>query len=99
MRVGLLAASAPKRNAVGNALSEKAAFFQERGADVRIFLQAGMPAAYGGQFDPRSADPRMWSFLSSADLVIAEYAQYYPLLHVLPLLAGGKPRLVVDYHG
>src|SRR5204863_357606 len=33
------------------------------------------------------------------DLVVAEYGQFYPLLNLLPLLAGGRPRLLVDYHG
>src|SRR5205807_2458231 len=40
-----------------------------------------------------------WDFLAGSDLVIADFAQAYDLLHFLPLLAGGKPRLVLEYHG
>jgi glycosyltransferase involved in cell wall biosynthesis len=40
-----------------------------------------------------------WQFLSSADLILVEYGQYYRLLELLPLLAGGKPRILFDYHG
>jgi glycosyltransferase involved in cell wall biosynthesis len=40
-----------------------------------------------------------WDFLSSADLVVVEYAQHYALPGLLPLLARGKPRILFDYHG
>ena len=38
-------------------------------------------------------------FLSSADLVVVEYGQYYDLLEWLPLLGHGKGRVLLDYHG
>ena len=35
MRVAVLAHRAPQRNAIGNLVAEKTAFFVERGAEVR----------------------------------------------------------------
>src|SRR5262249_54770570 len=40
-----------------------------------------------------------WAFLTSADLVVAEFGHAYPLLGLLPLIGEGKPRIVIDYHG
>ena len=41
MRVALISFNGQARNAIGNHLAEKLAFFLERGADVRVFLQEG----------------------------------------------------------
>src|SRR5687767_7975027 len=79
MRVALLTCNAQTRNAIGNQVAEKLAFFLERGAEVRVFLESALRV--------------------HADLGIADYAQCYDRLHCLPLLAGRKPRLVLDYHG
>src|SRR5205807_1086657 len=82
----------------------KVRFFRERGAEVRVFLESDRlvhPDVAGHFTLLRNSEPAKepWRFLSSCDLVIAEYGQHYALLDLLPLLAGGKPRIVVDYHG
>lgn len=104
MRVGLISHSGRVRDAIGNQLAEKFAFFQESGADVRVFLQtlAGLhPQLVGHAAEVAQVEARgpVWDFLTSADLVVLDYSQFYNLLDYLPLLAGGRPRLVIDYHG
>lgn len=104
MRVALLSATASANDAIGNQLAEKVAFFSDRGADVRVFVESDRrlhPAVR--PFRQVIAPPKPGSacpeFLSSADLLIADYSQLYALLDWLPLLAGGRPRIVFDYHG
>jgi hypothetical protein len=104
MRVGLISCNGRARDAIGNHLAEKVGFFIDGGADVRVFLEAAdrlHPALrrYVEVVDKVQASGPAWEFLESADLVIADLAQAYDLLHFLPLLAGGKPRLVLEYHG
>ncbi|MCS7044916.1 MAG: glycosyltransferase [Gemmataceae bacterium] len=104
MRVALLGWNAPARNAIGQQLADKAAFFHERGAALRIFLQDIThlhPALTPFTERLPAATDRgpQWEYLSQADLVIADYAQWHELLHFLPLLANERPRLVLDYHG
>jgi glycosyltransferase involved in cell wall biosynthesis len=104
MRVALLSYNAQAQDAVGNQLAEKAAFFLERGAEVRVFVQAAdrlHPELRGHAQELRRAEPSgaAWEYLATADLVIAIYSQYYELLQLLPLLAGGKPRILLHYHG
>ena len=83
MRVALLAYSAPAGDAIGNQLAEKLAFFLERGADVRVFLESDYrlnPALVdrGSKIEDRRSkianrglriDDReeTWNFLASAD--------------------------------
>lgn len=104
MRVALLSANAQAHNAIGNQVAEKAAFFHERGAQVRVFLQdtdrlhADLRAFAEPAGNVAARGP-VWEYLFQAELVIADYAQYHELLHFLPLLVGHKPRLVFDYHG
>lgn len=104
MRVGLVSPNAQKRNAIGNYLAHKLAFFLERGAEVRLFVQSaqrlhrelrGYTEVVAG---PESAQEAL-AFLADADLIFFEYSQAFDLLQLLPLLVGGKPRLVLDYHG
>jgi glycosyltransferase involved in cell wall biosynthesis len=104
MRVGLISLSGQARDAIGNHLAEKLAFFSDRGAEVRVFLQTAdrlhpALASAATVVDKAQAQGPVSEFLRTADLVIADLAQAYELLHFLPLLAGGKPRLVVEYHG
>ncbi len=104
MRAALLSANAQARNAIGNNVAEKLAFFLDRGADVRVFLQTAdrLHPALAEHVDLVSSVTNsgpVWDFLAGADLVIADYAQYHDLLHFLPLLAGKKPRLLLEYHG
>src|SRR5262249_34843780 len=50
------------------------------------------------RFAPPEPRGPHWRFLTSADLIVVEYSQYFPLLDLLPLLAGGRPRILFDYH-
>lgn len=104
MRVALLNAHASARDAVGNHIAEKAAFFADRGADVRVFVLSDErlhPAVRPFCQLLSDAQPSgdAWSFACHADLVIADFSQYHPLLDWLPLLGEHRPRLLVDYHG
>jgi O-antigen biosynthesis protein len=104
MRVALLSHSAQSGDAIGRQLAEKVAFFLDRGADARLFvetdrrLHAGL-RPYTFRYAPPKPRGPHWRFLTSVDLVIVEYGQHYGLLDLLPLLAGGKPRVLFDYHG
>jgi glycosyltransferase involved in cell wall biosynthesis len=104
MRVALLSCNAQAGDAIGNQVAEKLAFFRDRAADVRVFVESDHrlhPAVRPWCWVVRGAEPRgeAWRFLRGADLVVAEFGQYYGLLGLLPLLAGGKPRVLLDYHG
>src|SRR5262249_25308711 len=111
MRVAFLSCSAPAGDAIGNQLAEKTAFFLEHGADVRVFLESDCrlhPALRDLSFSAReiqrartdeSQEDENWRFLATADLIFVDYSQYYESLDWLPLLAGGKARIVFDYHG
>jgi glycosyltransferase involved in cell wall biosynthesis len=104
MRVVLLSHNANVGDAIGNNVAEKVAFFRERAADVRVFVESARglhPDVAPFCEVVQSAEPggECWRYLRSADLVCAEFGQYYPLLALLPLLAGGKQRVILDYHG
>src|SRR5260370_16674986 len=104
MRVALLSYNALAGDAIGNQVAERLAFFLERGADVRVFIESDRrlhPAIRPHSQALNRPEPvgPAWEFLASADLVVAEYGQYYQTLSLLPLLTGGKPRIVLDYHG
>lgn len=104
MRVVLLSASAPAGDAIGRQLADKAAFFVARGAALRVLVLSAHrlhPAVQPVCQVLPDPQPRgdAWNFTRVADLVIADYSQYYPLLNWLPLLAGHRPRVVLDYHG
>lgn len=104
MRVALLTFNAQAADAIGNQVAEKLAFFLARGADVRVFLESDRrlhPAVrpHARIVEPTDLPEDAWAFLSSADLVIAEFGQSYGLLNLLPVLAENKPRILLDYHG
>jgi len=104
MRVALLSFNARAGDAIGNIVAEKLLFFLERGADVRVLLESTAHLHPTLQpFARQASNSRLtdedWQFLSSADLVLVEYGQYYRLLDLLPILASGKPRILFDYHG
>jgi O-antigen biosynthesis protein len=104
VRVAILTESARAGDAIGNQVAEKLAFFVERGADVRVVLQSDQalhPAVRAHAHETAGANPAgtAWQFVTSADLVVVEYSQHYALLDWLPVLAGGKPRILFDYHG
>lgn len=104
MRVALLTASVRPGDAIGGQVAEKLAFFVDSGADTRVITESADGAANAVSphcltADPRTLDGPAWEFVSSADLVVAEFGHWYPLLGWLPALAGGKARVVIDYHG
>ncbi len=104
MRVAIVTANARAGDAIGNQVAEKLAFFRDRGADARVFAECRRflhPAVrpFCRTIHPQQPEGKAWQFLASADLIVVEYGHAYPLLNLLPLLAGGKPRVVLDYHG
>src|SRR5438128_2445538 len=98
MRVALLSQNARAGDAIGNLLADKLTFFLDRGADVRVFIEDAGRVHPAVQAHGYCLEADM-QFLSSADLLAVEYGQHYRLLELLPLLAGGKPRILFDYHG
>jgi glycosyltransferase involved in cell wall biosynthesis len=104
MRVALLSYNAQAGDAIGNLVAEKLLFFLERGADVRAFVESDKrlhPAVRPHCQRLERVEPAgsVWEFLTSADLLIVEYGQFYRALTLLPLLVGGRPRILFDYHG
>ena len=104
MRAALLSPGARSGDALGQQLADKVAFFTDHGADVRVFVESTQrlhPAVrpFVHTIDEPLFRGNAWQFLSSADLVVADYCQHYALLDLLPLLAEGKPRVILDYHG
>ncbi|HEV3120221.1 MAG TPA: glycosyltransferase family 4 protein, partial [Gemmataceae bacterium] len=92
MRVALLTHNARAGDAIGNQVAEKVAFFRERAADVRVFLEDDQHLhpgvrAHSQRLPVPQPSGKAWEFISAADLVIVEYSQYYRLLELLPLLA------------
>ena len=98
MRVAILAASAPPRNAIGNLVAEKAEFFAERGAEVSVHLDSTRRLHPDLRKHLRPT-PMASVTLLDADLVFFEYSQTFPAIEWLPALAGGHPRVIVDYFG
>ncbi|MCS6852602.1 MAG: glycosyltransferase family 4 protein, partial [Gemmataceae bacterium] len=104
MRVALLSGSAPSGDAIGQQVANKAAFFLDRGAEVRVFVQddRGLHPVLRpltsvqptGRLD-RSA----WRYVLSCDLVVVEFSQHDRLIEEVPRLVGRKPRIIIDYHG
>src|SRR5262249_23068870 len=92
-------------DAIGNQLAEKVRYFVERGCEVRVYAASTehlhprvSPYCAKLQSDPWR-DHAERRYLRQSDLIIAEYGVYYDLLNLLPVLATGKPRIVIDYHG
>ncbi|HEV3204643.1 MAG TPA: glycosyltransferase, partial [Gemmataceae bacterium] len=74
------------------------------GAEVLVFTESAQklhPAVrtQSRSLNPIKPDEKSWQFLLSSDLIIVEYGQFFGLLDVLPLLAGGRPCIIFDYHG
>ncbi|MBL8798429.1 MAG: glycosyltransferase, partial [Planctomycetia bacterium] len=104
MRVALLGANALKGDALGQQLAEKVAFLTETGAEVRVFVEDDrrlhpVVRPFARQTSAETLDEESRAYLADADVIIADYSQFYSLLHLLPALAGGKARIVLDYHG
>jgi glycosyltransferase involved in cell wall biosynthesis len=103
MRVALVTSNAPAGNAIGNQVAEKLAFFLDRGAEVRVLLES-MDRMHPdvrphAQVMAPKPEGEGWDYLAGCDLACFEYGQYYPLLGLLPLLHGSRPRVLIDYHG
>src|SRR5262245_66554646 len=80
MRVSLLAPSAPVGDAVGRQLAEKVAFFLDRGADVRLFVESDARLhptlkPYTYRVEPRRASAFV-EFVATSDLLVVEYSRY-----------------------
>lgn len=104
MRVALLSANARAGDAIGNQIAEKLAFFLDRQADVRVYVESTErlhPAVrrHCRRLDVQRPADDDWAFLTSADLVVAEFGHAYSMLGLLPLIGDGKPRIMIDYHG
>ena len=104
MRVALLSHSASGGDAIGRQIADKVAYFVSRGADVRVFVSSDHRLnpdlrPYTTRFSPPRARGPHWQYLSSADLVFVEYSQHDSLFDLVPALAGGRPKIVFDYHG
>src|SRR5258708_9969073 len=96
MRVAILTYNARFGDAIGNQVAEKLAFFLERGADVRVFIESDRrlhPAIRPHSQTLNRPEPvgPAWEFLASADLVVAEYVQFYHTLTLFPLPTAVKP--------
>ncbi len=96
MRVAFLSANARSGDAIGNQLAAKVAFFRQRGADARVFLD-DESRLHPALAKVCAAFDEEW--LAAADLIFVEYGQHFPLLDRLPFLANGTARVVFDYHG
>jgi glycosyltransferase involved in cell wall biosynthesis len=105
VRIAFLSHNARAGDAIGNQIAEKVAFFRERGADLRVFIEddrhlhSGVRACSATLLPPHQAQGPAWDYLTSADLVFVEYSQYFALLDLLPPLARSRVRIVFDYHG
>jgi glycosyltransferase involved in cell wall biosynthesis len=104
MRVAIVAAAAPARNAIGNLITEKVDFFVDRGAEVKVLLESTRHLhprlqLHAIEIRPPALDGPVWEDLLACDLVFFEYTQGFALLGWLPLLAVQRPRLVVNYYG
>jgi glycosyltransferase involved in cell wall biosynthesis len=100
VRVALVSLNARVGDAIGNQVAEKYALFRDRGDEVRIFVESRdklqphlTTAAQVCTFPPQESHR---NFLTSADVVVFEFGQYYSLLELLPILPG---KIVIDYHG
>jgi glycosyltransferase involved in cell wall biosynthesis len=102
MRVALISHNARFGDAIGNLVADKLDLFLERGADVCVFLESmeGLHPRLSSHAQSMQAEPAgpAWDFLLDADLLCVEFGQWYQLLGLLPLLASGKPRILLDYH-
>src|SRR5260221_9773555 len=104
MRVALLTHNARTGDAVGNQVAAKAAFFRDRGADVRAFVESDreLQPALRPLLRPVSSDeplPALAAELAGYDLLCVEYSQYYRSLEVLPFLGRRRPKVYATYYG
>lgn len=107
MRVALLSRNCCRADAIGAQVVAKIAYFQQLGAEVRLYLsEAQSLRSEAAALKPViNNSHRIWQddnereYLLSCDLVIAEYGAAYDLMNLLPALSGNGPRIVIDYRG
>lgn len=101
MRVALLSRNIRAGDAIGQQVLAKLSYFQQRGAEVRLYLseRTSVAEAVVGTCKSIWNDEQQREYLLSADLVIAEFGAAYDLFYLIPALQGRGPRLVVEYHG
>lgn len=107
MRVALLSRNCCRADAIGAQVAAKIAYFQQLGAEVRLYLSEDQTLrAEAAALKPIvGTSHRIWQdesereYLLSCDLVVAEYGAAYDLMNLLPALSGQGPRIVVDYRG
>jgi glycosyltransferase involved in cell wall biosynthesis len=103
MRVGLLAHAARAGDAIGRQIAAKVAFFRERGDDVRVVVATdrGLDPVlrpFHERYSPQASDSIL-AWLRQSDLILVEYSQYSPVFDAIALVAGGRSKIIFDYHG
>src|SRR5260221_6631254 len=103
MRVTLISHNACSGEAIGNQSAGRCAFFRDRGAEIQLLVESDQRlhpevrafarVVSAGDLKPIADEVR------PCDLLIADYGRYYPLLELLPAVAGTGPRILLDYHG
>lgn len=107
MRVALFSRNARSADAIGQQMAAKLAYFQQLGAEVRVYLSEGqsLRPEVAAARPVISTASKIWrdtverEYLLSCDLVVAEYGAAYDLIELLPALGGQGPRIIVDYRG
>ncbi len=105
MKVALLSYNACHGDGIGQQVAEKVQFFQERSAEIRVFLQSlDNIHPFVEPHVTLVVDSNLgshWEFLQNCELCIVEFGHYYPLLDNLPLISlrNPKARILIDYHG
>ncbi|HQR07101.1 MAG TPA: glycosyltransferase family 4 protein [Gemmatales bacterium] len=107
MRVALLSRNCCRADAIGTQVVAKIAYFQQLGAEVRLYLSEDQSLrGEASALKPIvGTSHRIWNeererdYLLSSDLVVAEYGAAYNLMNLLPALSGRGPRIVIDYRG
>jgi len=104
MRVALLSHNARYGDAIGRQVAAKTVFFRDRGADVRVYVECAHQLhptldPFVQVVDAATPLSIIASDIRPCDLVSVEFGQHYRLAEVMPLLAGGRARVLFDYHG
>jgi glycosyltransferase involved in cell wall biosynthesis len=105
VRIAFLSCNARTGDAIGNQLAEQVAFFRERGADVRVFIEddrlvhPAIQSCCDVLTPPHEPHGPTWDFLTACDLVFVAFGQHFGLLDFVPLLMRRRVRLIFHYHG
>lgn len=107
MRVALFSRNARNADAIGSQMAAKVAYYQQRGAELRLYLaEAGdLHQSITGVKPIEGKAGTIWNdavereYLLACDLVVAEFGAAYDLMNLLPALHGQGPRIIIDYRG